>query len=53
MRATARGIEQVSTVPSELSLILISVIIVAAAAKSGLFARIASLQARFTGTKGR
>lgn len=53
MRATARGIEQVSTVPSELSLILISVIIIAAAAKSGLFARIAAIQGRFTGKKGR
>lgn len=43
MRSTARGIEQVSTVPSELSLILISVIIIAAAARSGLFARFAAL----------
>lgn len=43
MRSTARGIEQVSTVPSELSLILISVIIIAAAARSGLFARLAVL----------
>lgn len=42
MRSTARGIEQVSTVPSELSLILISIIIIAAAARSGLFARLAN-----------
>lgn len=52
MRSTARGIEQVSTVPSELSLVLISAIIIAAAARAGLFERIAALQSRFTG-KGR
>lgn len=46
MRATSRGIEQVSTVPSELSLVLISIIIIAAAARSGLFARISRLLQR-------
>lgn len=43
MRSTARGIEQISTVPSELSLILISSIIIAAAARAGLFTRLSAL----------
>lgn len=41
MRATARGIEQVSSVPSELSLVLISTIIIVASARAGLFERFA------------
>lgn len=44
MRSAARGIEQVSTVPSELSLILISGIIIAATARAGLFSRVAELK---------
>lgn len=38
IRSSARGIEQVSDVPSELSLVLISAIIIAAVAQRGLFA---------------
>lgn len=53
MRAAARGVEQVSTVPSELSLILISVIIIAAAARAGVFSQFTALQRRFVRTKGR
>jgi simple sugar transport system permease protein len=37
MRSAARGIEQVSDVPSELSLVLISAIIIAAVARRGVF----------------
>ncbi len=53
MRSAARGIEQVTSVPSELSLILISAIIIAAAARAGAFARFAALQQRIAAWKGR
>ncbi|MBK0418089.1 ABC transporter permease [Leucobacter sp. CSA1] len=53
MRSTARGIEQVSTVPSELSSVLISIIIIVVAARAGLFARAAGALARLTSRKGR
>ncbi len=53
MRAAARGVEQVSTVPSELSLILISAIIIAAAARAGVFGQFAAFRHRFLRTKGR
>jgi ABC-type uncharacterized transport system permease subunit len=53
MRATARGIEQVSTVPSELSSVLIAVIIIAAAARAGVFARFSGLFAQLTARKER
>ncbi|RZT66870.1 ABC transporter permease [Leucobacter luti] len=53
MRSTARGIEQVSTVPSELSSVLISIIIIVVAARAGLFTRVASLWARLTARKER
>lgn len=52
MRSTARGIEQVSTVPSELSSVLISVIIIVVAARAGIFTRVADLLKRFTARKG-
>lgn len=47
MRAAARGIEQVSDVPSELSLILISVVIVLAVARSGIADVLRSWTARY------
>lgn len=53
MRSTARGIEQVSSVPSELSSVLISIIIIVVAARAGLFTRVADLFARFTSRKER
>ncbi|UOY03349.1 ABC transporter permease [Blastococcus sp. PRF04-17] len=53
MRSAARGLEQVSTVPSELSLILISAIIIAAAARAGVFSQFAALQRRLATWKGR
>lgn len=46
MRSSARGIEQVSEVPAELSLILVSAIIIAAAARAQVFARLAVLGRR-------
>ena len=48
MRGMARGIEQVSTVPSELSLILIGGIIIAASARLGLVRSFESLRRRFS-----
>lgn len=53
MRSTARGIEQVSTVPSELSSVLISVIIIVVAARAGLFTRFVSLYQRLSARKER
>lgn len=53
MRSAARGIEQATTVPAELSLILISAIIIAAAARAGVFSRFAALQHRIAAWKGR
>lgn len=53
MRSTARGIEQVSTVPSELSSVLIAIIIIAVAARAGLFSRITEYMRRMTSRKGR
>lgn len=47
MRSAARGIEQVSTVPSELSFILIAAIIVAAAARPGIFRQVDQLRQRY------
>jgi simple sugar transport system permease protein len=47
MRGMARGIEQVSTVPAELSLILICGIIIAASARLGLVRSFGSLRRRF------
>ncbi|ABL83690.1 MULTISPECIES: ABC transporter permease [unclassified Nocardioides] len=47
MRGMARGIEQVSTVPAELSLILIGGIIIAASARLGLVRSFESLRRRF------
>jgi simple sugar transport system permease protein len=41
MRASARGVEQATGIPSELSSVLIAVIIVAAAARAGVFALVA------------
>ncbi|MGM0931175.1 MAG: ABC transporter permease [Actinomycetota bacterium] len=52
MRSAARGIEQVSTVPSELSLVLISGIIIAAAARAGIFSQFTALKQRFAHLKG-
>lgn len=51
MRSTARGMEQVSTVPSELSSVLIAIIIIAAAARAGIFHRFTALYARLTARK--
>lgn len=53
MRSAARGIEQATTVPAELSLILISAIIIAAAARAGVFARFAALRHRLAARKER
>ncbi|GAA4359976.1 ABC transporter permease [Paeniglutamicibacter cryotolerans] len=53
MRSAARGIEQVSTVPSEMSLILISGIIIAATARAGLFTRLAELKNRYIRSEGK
>lgn len=53
MRSTARGIEQVSTVPSELSSVLISIIIIAVAARAGLFTRFSALAGRIMARKER
>ena len=47
MRSAARGVEQVSSVPSELSLILIAAIIVAAAARPGVFSQVDRLRERY------
>lgn len=46
MRSAARGIEQVTTVPAELSLILIAAIIIAASARAGVLARLGAQQQR-------
>lgn len=46
MRSAARGIEQASDVPSELSLVLISAIIIAAAAQARVFHQFAQLRHR-------
>jgi simple sugar transport system permease protein len=46
MRSAARGIEQASEVPSELSLVLISAIIIAAAARARVFSRFGALRQR-------
>ncbi|MGH3360216.1 MAG: ABC transporter permease [Nocardioidaceae bacterium] len=51
MRSAARGVEQATTVPAELSLILISAIIVAAAARAGVFGRFVALRQRWTGAR--
>ncbi|MFB8386762.1 ABC transporter permease [Microbacterium sp. NPDC055910] len=53
MRSTARGIEQVSLVPSELSSVLIAIIIIVVAARAGLFARVSDLFTRLTTRKER
>jgi simple sugar transport system permease protein len=47
MRSTARGIEQVSTVPAELSSVLIAIIIIAVAARAGIFERFGALIGNF------
>lgn len=47
LRSTARGVEQVSSVPAELSLILIAAIIVAAAARPGVFTQADQLRQRY------
>ena len=41
MRASARGVEQATGIPAELSSVLIAVIIIAAAARNGMFALVA------------
>lgn len=51
MRGMARGIEQVSTVPAELSLILIGGIIIAASARLGLVRSFESLRRRISATR--
>ena len=48
MRASARGIEQNSTVPSELSLVLISAIVIATVARPGLFSQFSTLKRRYS-----
>lgn len=50
MRSMARGIEQASSVPSELSLILVAAVIIAASAQAGVFQRFAALRNRFRRT---
>lgn len=52
MRSTARGIEQVSEVPAELSSVLISLIIIAVAAQSGFFTRASELFAKYQSRRG-
>lgn len=52
MRSAARGIEQVSTVPAELSLVLIAAIIVIAAARPGVFVQVDQLRNRYFSKKG-
>lgn len=52
MRSAARGIEQASDVPSELSLILISAIIIAAAARARVFHQFGALRRRLAALKG-
>lgn len=51
MRSAARGVEQVSSVPAELSLILIAAIIVAAAARPGVFRQVDQLRHRYLSRK--
>lgn len=51
MRGMARGIEQVSTVPAELSLILIGGIIIAASARLGLVRSFGSLRLRVSSVR--
>lgn len=46
MRSTARGIEQVSTVPAELSSVLIAIIIITVAARAGIFDKVGGLLRR-------
>lgn len=53
MRSAARGIEQVSTVPSEISLILIAGIIIAASARAGIFAQLAKARNAYTRSRGK
>ena len=52
MRSSARGIEQVSAVPAELSLVLIAAIIVIAAARPGVFTQVDQLRQRYFPRKG-
>lgn len=52
MRSGARGVEQVSSVPSELSLILIAAVILAAAARPGVFSQVDRLRQRYFPRKG-
>lgn len=52
MRSSARGIEQASDVPAELSLILISAIIIAAAARARVFSQFGALRLRVASWKG-
>lgn len=52
MRSAARGVEQVSSVPAEMSLILIAAIIVAAAARPGIFHQVDQLRQRYLPKKG-
>lgn len=52
MRSAARGVEQVSTVPAELSLVLIAAIIVIAAARPGVFTQVDQLKQRYFPKKG-
>lgn len=47
MRSAARGVEQVSEVPAELSLILIALVIVVAAARPGVFLQVDQLRQRY------
>lgn len=47
LRSAARGVEQVSTVPAELSLILIASVIVVAAARPGVFTQLDQLRHRY------
>jgi simple sugar transport system permease protein len=51
MRSSARGIEQVSSVPAELSLVLIAAIIVIAAARPGVFIQVDQLRHRYFSRK--
>lgn len=53
MRSAARGVELVTEVPSELSLILISGIIIAAAARAGVFSKFDALRQRIAAWKER
>lgn len=47
MRSAARGVEQVSTVPAELSLIIIAAVIVIASARPGVFTQLDQLRHRY------